>query len=79
MWFLLGGREKTGTSAASVASEVVECQAKTEAKRVRAHTSCIQNIMPEKWRHSDLNGFDIKIMFFCTLFFFKAIRKGVEK
>ena len=47
MWFLLGGREKTG---ASVASEAVECQAKTEAKRVRAHTSCIQNIMPEKWR-----------------------------
>ena len=59
MWFLLGGREKTG---ASVASEAVECQAKTEAKRVRAHTSCIQNIMPEKWRHSDLNGFDMKKM-----------------
>ena len=55
MWFLLGGREKTG---ASVASEAVECQAKTEAKLVRAHTSCRQNLMPEKWMHSDLNGFD---------------------
>ena len=65
MWFLLGGREKTRASVASAASEAVECQAKTEAKRVRAHTSCCrQNIMPEKWRPLDLNGFDIKMMCF---------------
>ena len=67
MWFLLGGREKTRASAAS---EAVECQAKTEAKRVRAHTSCRQNIMPEKWRHSDLNGFDIKMMLMVHAFSF---------